>query len=217
MSIPAHWLVEASPTLSSVANELNNSASQAKTFKMCARKWAMNKVYGIKEPDRYHFKLGHSFHAIAERYLSRQAKTWEDLFVTGWDKGLNQEDAVWCRYMAEKAVELGVWKSKPGITIEHPVAYLVGREHLDHRGMPLLAAAETFIDAKNVRRISRLTRLLDGRPLPVGWNRLPPFVGFIDHLDLPANPAEVVDQKTSKKRTYALTSAKLALDIRVRS
>ncbi len=207
------WDPAPSPTLTLVANDLNISASQAKEFNTCPRKWAMGKIFKVKPPDAYHFKLGHAFHAIAERYLSMQATTWAQLFPEGWSKGLEPESIEWCRHMAELAVEKGVWQAKPGITIEHPVAYLVGPEHLDSRGLPLLAEAETFVDDKDVRRIAKLTRLADGRPLPSGWDRLPPFVGFIDLLDLP--DAEVVDHKTSSQRRYVLSPAKLAKDTQV--
>ncbi len=186
-----------------------------KTWFMCPRKWWLLRVAKIAEPPRHHFVVGHAVHSVAERYLSRQATTWEGLFPDGWDKGLEASESAWIRVLAEEAVSKGIWKSKPGITIEHPVAYLSGREFLDHRGLPLLAQADTFLDAKGVRKVSKLTRLLDGRPLPSGWNRLPPFVGFIDQLDLP--DVEIVDHKSAKSKKYVLSPAKLAQDLQVLS
>ena len=83
--------------------------------------------------------------------------------------------------------------------------------------MPWIARADTFMDAEGVRRHTTPLCLHDGRPLPVGWDRLPPFVGFIDVAHLLATPAQVDDHKTAKNRKYALTPAKLAEDLQVLS
>jgi len=203
-----------------VPNDLNSSASQVKTFMSCARKWAFEKLYLIKQPQKHHFAIGGTLHAIAERYLSKETTTWEGLFPPGWDKHLITDvERQWMRRMAEEAVSKGVWRAKPGITIEHPVAYLVGNDFRDSRGMPLLAKASTYQDKNGVRRVAKLTSLVDGRPLPTGWNKLPPFVGFMDYYDPHYAPriAEVADHKTAKNKRYVLSPAKLALDTQLLS
>lgn len=196
--------------------DANVSASQLKTWRLCRRKWWFEKIAKLKEREKHHFLVGHTFHSIAERYLTRQAKTWEELFPAGWDKGLEGDERDWARRMAEEAVTRGLWQAKDGIAIEFPIAFLVGREHRDARGLPLLAEAETYEEG-GVRKIAKLTRLIDGRPLPRNATALPPFVGFIDQLDLSYNPPGIADHKTAKSRRYALTSEKLAQDTQVLS
>ncbi len=44
------------------------SASQAETFTQCPRKWWLNKIAGISEPERDNLKLGTQIHAEIERY-----------------------------------------------------------------------------------------------------------------------------------------------------
>jgi hypothetical protein len=115
--------------------------------------------------------------------------------------------------MAEGAVAHGLWQAKQGISVEYPVALLVGEEHCVG-GLPLMAKVETA-DDHGVRKVVRLVSLIDGAPLPTHWNRLPPMVGFIDILDLTGAIPEVVDHKTSKNRKYTLSPAKLAVDVQM--
>lgn len=196
---------------------LNQSASQCKTYASCPRHWAMEKIYKIKDRDRYVFAIGHALHGVAERYISKQAQSYEQLFPPGWDARLYDEDKEWVRRSAQDAVSKGIWQAKEGIQVEYPLAYLVGREHLDHRGMPLVAEASTYEDDKGVKRIANLKRLVDGLPLPNGWNRLPPYVGFVDVLDLHSSPPLIGDHKTAAKRRWALSPEKLAKDTQVLS
>ncbi len=206
------------PTVKHVAKiEANTSASQHKTFDMCRRKWAFQKVWGVKEKERQHFIFGHALHSVAERYILGKTTTWEDLFPKAWNKGLDEYESNQIRTMATKAVERGVWQAVPNSVIEFPLAFLVGPEHVDARGLPLLATANTYLDEHEVRRISQLTTLYDGSPLPSGWNRLPPYVGFIDHMILWDTPPTIADHKTAKNRKYATTPAKLAEDLQVLS
>ncbi len=196
----------------------NISASQLKTKRRCSRLWWFEKVCGLKlQRSEKHFLVGHLLHGIAERYLLRQATTWADLFPPGWDKGLEEHEGQWMRMMAELAVTNGLWQSSDQVQVEYPLIMLVGREHLDHRGMPRIARASTYTDKDGTRRHAAPTALHDGSPLPAGWDRLPPFVGFIDVAHLHSTPAVIEDHKTAKNRKYALTSAKLAEDVQVLS
>lgn len=188
-------------------------STAVKAWGMCHRKWWFDNVAGMPQADRYHFVVGTVLHSVAERYISRQAKCWEDLFPPGWDAKLADDDRAWARIVAEEAVAKGIWQARPDLHVEYPIAYLVGHEFRDRRGMPLLARTQAVADAKGERTQAIPTSLLDGRPLPTGWNRLPLYASFIDVLDLPT-PA-ILDHKTTKARRYALTSEKLAKDAQV--
>jgi hypothetical protein len=207
--------VQALPKPFAQGLSLNLSASQLKTWHMCRRKWAFQKVYGIKEREKHHLKIGHVLHEVAERYLTRVAKTWLDLFPSGWDEGLESHESDWVKLCAELAVTKGLWQSSAGLLIEHPVALLVGDRFLDSRGMPLAARATTYTDESGVRRIDQLVCLADGSPLPPGYDELPPVVGFIDMIDLTSASPWVIDHKSAKSRRYALTPEKLAVDVQV--
>jgi len=190
----------------------NLSASQKKTYRMCKRKWAMEKVYGIRQRDKYHFVIGHALHSVADRYLSRSAKSWAVMFPPGWDKGLQEGDNDWVQHCAEQAISKGIWQSSAGLQVEYPLLLLVGDRFRDERGLPLAAQPQTFDDDKGVRRIGAPTQMLDGSPLLPGWDELPPVVGFIDQLDLTGALPWVVDHKTSKSKRWVLSSAKLGED-----
>lgn len=195
--------------------EANVSASQLKTKKMCARKWAFEKLLGLRQRSAQHFVVGHALHSVAERYLLRQAKSWADLFPPAWDKGLESHQSDWIKLMAELAVTKGMWQSSDQVQVEYPLVMLVGKEHLDHRGMPRVARATTYFDAEGVRRHGKPQCMYDGSPLPLGWDRLPPYVGFIDVAHLHSTPAQIEDHKTAKNKKYALNSEKLAQDLQV--
>lgn len=189
------------------------SASQVKTAQMCLRKWAFDKVWGVHEPTKYHFAVGHALHALAERYHGKTASSWEGLFPPGWDKGIQQPDAALIRTWADAAVRQGVWQARDGIIIEHPVALLVGKRMLDDRGIPLLARAVTYENDRGVREMERLVAMESGEDLPPGWDDLAPFIGFIDIFDVWASGMPLVeDHKTAKNRTYTLTAESLAQD-----
>jgi hypothetical protein len=195
----------------------NSSSSQHKTWNRCKRLWWATKVAGLRERQKQHFVIGHALHAVAELYITGQTTSWEGLFPPGWDKGLDDHERLWIRGSAEKAVAKGVWQAIPDSMIEFPICFLVGDEHVDARGLPLLARAETYKDAQGVRRVARPVSLYDGSPLPAGWDRLPPYVGFIDHLILWESPPTIADHKTAKNRSYATTPGKLAEDEQVLS
>ncbi len=204
-----------SPALVKLA--ANSSASQHKKFEKCRREWWYEKVCGIKDREKHFFLVGHIFHAVADRYITGRAGTWEALFPAAWDKGLEPFESDWIKTQAGRAVELGLWQARPGVQVEFPVCFLTAPQHVDARGMPLLARADTYLDDKGTRKVATPTALIDGRPLPSDWNQTPPYVGFIDVLTLDDVPPEVADHKTSKKREYALTPAKLAEDLQVLS
>lgn len=193
----------------------NTSASQHKTKRSCTRKWAFERIGKMAPRSGHHFVVGHVLHSIAERYLLRQSTTWAGLFPPGWNKDLEPHEADWMKLQAELAITKGMWQSSDNLAVEYPLVLLVGEEHLDHRGMPKVARATTFTDAEGVRRHGKPQSLYDGSPLPPGWDRLPPFVGFIDVLHLHSTPAQIEDHKTAKNKKYALTSEKLAQDLQV--
>ncbi len=203
------------PTMAKIA--ANTSASQHETFALCKRKWAFGKVWGIKDRDKPYFVFGHALHAVADLYLSGTAKSWEALFPTGWNKGLDEYESNQIQTMAKQAVENGTWQAVPGSLVEFALAFVVGPQFIDARGLPLLAKAETYKDESGVRRVAQLTSLYDGKPLPSGWDVIPPYVGFIDHMILDAEVPTIADHKTAKKREYARTPAKLAEDGQVLS
>ena len=159
---------------------LNLSASQRKCWKRCKRLWWLERQAKLPQRDAMHFKVGHALHAVAERYLKRESKDWGSLFPDGWDKGLDDDGKEYVPFAAKQAIELGLWQAVDGILVEEPIAMLVGREFTDDRGMPFLARATDFVDEHGIRRIAGLKCMLDGSPLPAGYNRLPPMVGFID-------------------------------------
>ncbi len=191
------------------------SASQLKTWHRCRRLWWLTKVCMIKEPSRAHFGVGHALHHISERYQLRLAKTWAEVFDQGWDKAISPEMAAWIRVMAAAAVEKGMWQATPDVRVEYPMAMLVGKEWRDERGMPWLLQTETYMNKHGVRSIRKPTKLIDGSPLPPGWDRLPVMVGFADQVYLNWSPPEVGDHKSAKNRKYATTSNKLAEDTQV--
>lgn len=195
--------------------EANVSASQLKQKRMCSRSWYLEKVVGLRKRSAQHFVVGHCLHSVAERYLLRQAKSWADLFPPGWDEGLEAFQSDWIKLMAELAVTKGMWQSSDQVQVEYPLVLLVGKEHLDHRGMPKVARATTYTDKDGVRRHGKPQCLYDGSPLPLGWDRLPPYVGFIDVAHLWSTPAQIEDHKTAKNKKYALNSEKLAQDLQV--
>ncbi len=203
------------PTLKHAAIEANSSASQIKSWNLCKRLWFFEKICGIKQREAQHFIIGTVLHGVAERYLAGTFTSWEGLFPEGWSKRLSEYESNWVQRMAMKAVEGGLWQAAPGSQVEVPIAFLVGDEHVDARGLPLLAKADTYQDDHGIRRVGKITTMYDGSPLPANWNRLPPYIGFIDHLSLWDNPPRVTDHKTAKNRTYATTASKLAEDTQV--
>lgn len=188
-----------------------------KSWSRCRRLWWFESVCGLKDADKYAFKVGTALHGVAERYIGMQVNSWEALFPPGWDRGLHEEDVPMIRRMAEGAVTLGIWKARPGLQVEYPMSYLIGRDLRDKRGMPLLAETFSVDDGKGDRTQSEPVRMIDGSPLPAGWDRLPLYASFIDVLDLPGNPPEVLDHKSSRARRWALTPEKLAKDLQVLS
>jgi PD-(D/E)XK nuclease superfamily len=203
------------PTMQKLA--ANISASQYKTWKRCHRLWWFQKCAGVKEKPKQAFVIGHALHSVAERYITAQASSWDDLFPIEWDKGLAPDEAAWVKDMTRRGIERGVLQAAPDSLVEFPIAALTGPQHVDARGLPLLAKAETYLDETLTRRVSALTSMHDGSPLPAGWDATPPFVGFIDQLLLWENPPRVTDHKTAKNRRYATTPAKLAEDDQVLS
>jgi hypothetical protein len=195
--------------------EAHCSASQIKTKERCIRLWWAEKIAKLARSDKMHFRVGHALHAVAERYLSRAAATWEGLFPADWDKGLDEEGRNFVLFAAKEAVTLGLWQAVEGIEVECALALLVGKEWLDDRGMPLIATCETGFNKHGVREIKRLTGLLDGRPLPPGYNRLRPFVGFVDVAALQLPIPRISDHKSARNRRYALSKEKLAKDRQV--
>ncbi len=191
------------------------SASQVKTWDICIRKWWLEKVAKVKQRGRAHFDVGHALHHISERYQLRQAPTWEGIFDEGWDKKLDPDMSTWIRTMAGFAVQKGLWQATEDVQVEYPMAMLVGRDWVDDRGMPWLVHADSYMGKDGVRHIRRPTKLIDGRPLPVGWDTLPVFVGFVDQCYLTRNPPEVGDHKSAKNRRYATTVEKLEREVQM--
>jgi hypothetical protein len=195
------------------------SASQLKTAGMCLRKWAFEKVWGVKSPSAYHHAYGKDLHEVGERYFGMQVSDWEALFPSWWARHLLPADRRNIQALARMAVERGVWRARPGAIVEHPIALLVGRRMVDARGMPLVARATTFENDLKVRSVSRLLAMDDGSPLPAGWDDLPPLVGFIDVFDLWAEGLDplVEDHKTAKNTRYVLTAQELTKDVQMLS
>jgi PD-(D/E)XK nuclease superfamily len=201
------------PTMERLAR--NISASQYKTWVSCHRSWWFDKVAKVRKRQMQAHVIGHATHSVIERYILGQAGSWEGLFPAGWNKGLDATESDWLQRMVRAGIEKGVIQSTPGSLVELPVAMLTAAHHVDARGLPLLCKAETYLDEQLVRRIAKFTTLYDGSPLPADWDRIPPFVGFIDHLLLDADPPLVADHKTAKNRRYATTVKKLAEDTQV--
>jgi hypothetical protein len=151
-------------------------------------------------------------HAVAERYLRGDCISWESLFPPGWDAGLEDAAKDFIPFAANEAITRALWEAVPGIKVEEPIALLVGREFVDERGMPLLARPEPFTDKEGVRRMAPLRHMFDGSPLPRGYDRLPPLIGFIDLANLQLPTPRVTDHKTSRNRKYATTKAKLEIN-----
>lgn len=176
----------------------NTSVSQIETQQLCLRKWWLQRVARFQEPERHHFLIGGRFHDVAERYLAGERQIYPD----GWEVGLNPEEVEWAKNRVEFAIREGIWQVIPGSYVEWPLVLLVGQEHLDRNGIPLVGSSVVVEDEKGVRRIQEPTSLLDGRPLPAGWDRLPHLVGFIDHY-IPQLPLPGVwDHKTAKNRRW---------------
>ena len=187
------------------------SASQHKTFTMCQRKWWMEKVAKVKDNrPRTFLAVGKALHAVSERYLTQGVTTWDGLFPKGWDVGLLPEQSAFIRKGAKEAVELGVWAATPGVKIEEPIMYLVGPDFRDHRGLPLVVRPVVAMDKDGERKHLEPQAMLDGSPLPPGWNRFPRYIGFLDVLKVAQ--AKIEDHKSAKNRRYASTPGKLEKD-----
>jgi len=196
--------------------ESNVSASQVKLYDRCARLWWLNYVGGVREKRLHHFVLGESLHSVGERFLLGQATCEAELYPPGWNAGLTEDESLWISRATRHAIETGVWQLLEDAYVEFPILFLTGAEHVDARGLPLLAAAKIYVDEKGVRRHGTPECLIDGSPLPSGWNATPPFVGFIDLLKLGQGPA-IIDHKSAKSRKYASSPKKLAEDLQVLS
>jgi hypothetical protein len=193
----------------------NMSASQCKAAKMCWRWWWFSKLGRLPQIEKQHFFAGTALHAVGERYLKREATDWLGLFPTGWDARLDPDSVAFIQAAAEHAVTKGLWQYSPTMKVEEPIAMLVGERFLDHRGMPLLARADTTIDERGIRRTTKLTTMLDGSPLPSGYDDLPVFVGYIDSVDLDMIIPRIDDIKSAKTRRYTLSPARLATDLQL--
>jgi hypothetical protein len=191
------------------------SASQLKTWNRCKRLWFFEKICKVRQPDKIHFRVGHVIHRISERYQLKLSKDWEGIFDAGWDTTITPEMSTWIRTMAAAAVEKGLWQAADDVLVEHPMTMLVGREWLDDRGLPWLAHADTYTNDHGTKAIHRPTKLIDGQPLPSGWDRLPVFVGFADQCYPTRSPPKVGDHKSAKHRGYATTPGKLAEDVQM--
>lgn len=194
------------------------SASQLKTADLCMRKWAFEKVWGVRTPSAYHHDYGKALHDVGERYMAQVVTSWDDLFPASWARNLLPKDREQIQGLVRKAVEQGVWRARQGLIVEHPIALLVGRRMRDHRGMPLVARALTYQNDVGVRAVARLLSMHDGSPLPIAWDDLPPLVGFVDIFDLWAQVEPIVeDHKTAKNTRYVLTAEDLTDDIQMLS
>jgi hypothetical protein len=176
---------------------------------LCLRKWWLQREAYLREPQKQSFIIGGKVHDAGERYLGQQGELWP----AGWDDGLIHDPALGIHQRevvqtgVEAAIQAGIWSPVPGSYIEYPICMLIGRDLVDGRGLPLLARADLYTDEEGIRRVATPTALMDGSPLPAGWDALPYLIGFIDHY-IPAGPETgaaipvVVDHKTAKNMRY---------------
>ena len=106
-----------------------------------------------------------------------------------------------------------MWERVPGRLVEFPLCMLIG--HFDKQGMPLVCRADVYDDEKGVRKIHAPKVLLNGDPLPAQWDHLPHYNGFIDFADMVMPSPLIGDHKSAKSRRYALTPAKLQVDVQM--
>lgn len=208
--------VDALPPLVNVPLRTNASASQVKLYDRCARLWWLNYVASVRQKQLQHFILGTALHSVGERFLLGHARQEADLYPPKWNEGLTADESLWITKAVKHAIETGVWQLLTDAYVEFPLLFLTGEQHVDARGLPLLAAAKTYEDEQGVRRHTKPDTLIDGSEVPADWDATAPFVGFIDLLKLGKDPA-IVDHKTSKNRRYATTAKKLAEDAQVLS
>lgn len=184
------------PVAGPVARTRNTSVSQLETFDLCPRKWWLFRVARLKEPQKHHFKVGTALHDVAERYLTGS----KELYPSGWDAELHEFESHWIQQMAAEAIAQGLWSYTPGSQVEWPLSMLVGDEHRDRRGLPLVGKSQIRTTEEGIRVVEAPTALVDGSPLPAKWDRLPFLAGFIDFMTL--QPPRVRDHKTAKNRRY---------------
>lgn len=116
---------------------LVTSASQQETFELCARKWWLDNVRGLKVPMKDSNIFGTVLHAVVQRYLEADdlgmdIKTGRpvDLYPPGWHiawdkyKGCQdgeitpaEQDAV--KRLVEAAITEGILQRMPGRSVEH--------------------------------------------------------------------------------------------------
>lgn len=179
----------------------NTSVSQIEAADRCLLFWWMERIARVKPVQKTYFHVGSALHDVAERFLIGQ----EIIYPLGWDALLTPREADWVQRASTFAIEQGIWTLEDGQEVEVPMTLLVGNHLVDHRGLPLVAQSITEKDETGTRRILAPMALADGRPLPLGWDRYPFLVGFIDLLqrktEFRAIPA-VWDHKSAKNKTY---------------
>jgi RecB family exonuclease len=111
------------------------SASQIESFRLCHRKWWLNKVRKLKEPQKGSLTFGTVLHSIIERYqkadeLGRGPDGRPvDLYPPGWEKALDrytgqpdgevdEREQQLIKVLVEKAIADGVLERRPGRQVE---------------------------------------------------------------------------------------------------
>jgi hypothetical protein len=191
------------------------SASQVKTAHLCMRKWWFEKQAKVTPGAKYHFHIGKVLHAYLERFQLRQPQEPVD-----WGVGLQPGHAEWIRKRLDLALEKGIIRTVPRTThIEYQLSALIGRDLVDHRGMPLLGRARATTSATGDRLALPPTHFHDPHgifhtdlPIPADAFKLGYFTGFMDGLDLDPITPGVFDHKTAKSKKYAKNAKTLAQD-----
>lgn len=163
------------------------SPSQMKTFALCERMWAFEKIWRMPHGTAsYGMTYGNVLHAVIERYLGADASgrgpdgELVDLYPTGWqwDESLNrieETDEAPLQQMVEEAISKGYLVRRPDARVEEPFL------------LPLI-----FDPA----------------------NPLAPSAWITGRVDLEA-PGEVQDHKGSNGWRYALSDEKVRDDLQM--
>lgn len=192
------------------------SASAMKTFKMCRRKWWLEKIRKLDTPIKQYGVLGTALHSVCERFLTADDKGYDretgkpvELYPEGWEIVLATYPAhrESCRGHRDHP-DHGSWEKHEECDCPHEVE---GSLSVEEQVLVKKLVDEAISEGVLERHVGReIEKRLDFKAYSDGIGDVN-VVGFIDCEE----PDMIQDHKTTSRMKYALSKAKLFSDLQM--